>query len=109
MSCSGLHGFFYIDIGSSLSFSYTKKSTETEETETITDSKTLYEYMSKFTDSAVKLKWNKRSIFRHDKYLLLGIAATYIHELNSAKEDEANIFDTVEDLIKAKDLPVDLL
>ena len=109
LSCSGLFGFFYIDIGSSLRFTYTKKSTESEETETITDSKTLKEYMRKFTDPVEKLKWNKRTIFRHDKYLLLGIAATYIHELNSSKEDEANIFDTIEDLIKSKDLPVNLL
>jgi len=104
LGCSGLYGFFYIDIGPSLTFSYTKKATGTEESETITSSVPLAEYLTKFTDST-SLVWPKRSLYRHDKYLLLGLAACYKLELTKLE----NIMDTVDDLVKAKGLPEALL
>ena len=46
LSCSGLFGFFFIDVGPSVTFSYSKKATGTEESETITTSQPFEEYLS---------------------------------------------------------------
>jgi molybdopterin/thiamine biosynthesis adenylyltransferase len=80
LNSSGLYGFFYIDLGSSFKFSYTKKATETEKTEIITESKTVERYLEPFSEAQISepLSWNKRTIFRHDKYLFLAIAAKFI-------------------------------
>ncbi len=44
LNTSGLFGFFFIDVGSDLTFTYHKKATESEETQTIRDSRTLEQY-----------------------------------------------------------------
>lgn len=41
LNSSGLFGFFFIDVGKDLTFMYHKKSTEMDETHTITNSKTF--------------------------------------------------------------------
>lgn len=52
VNSSGLFGFFFIDVGKELTFSTHRKATDSDETYTITDSKTFSNYMSQFTDTS---------------------------------------------------------
>lgn len=84
LNSSGLFGFFFIDLGPELTFTYHKKATETEETQTIKDSITIEDYMRQFKSESeggkAKLEWNKRTVMRNDKYLMLSIAAKFLQE-----------------------------
>lgn len=104
VNASGLFGFFFIDVGRELTFTTHRKATDTEETYTITESKSFHSYMSQFTDGS-KLPWNKRLVNKNDKYLTLGIASLYIQEL----ENKGEVSDIASNLIKAKGLPESLL
>ena len=77
LNSSGLFGFFFIDVGRELTFTTHRKATDTEETYTITESKTFKSYMSQFTDDS-KLAWSKRLVNKNDKYLTLALASLYI-------------------------------
>ena len=96
LNTSGLFGFFFIDVGQELTFFHHKKVTDTDETHTIKDSRTIEEYFSQFSDDS-KLTWNKRNVFKNDKYLTLGVAHRYLQE---SGQDI-----TLPQLIKAKGLP----
>ena len=104
VNASGLFGFFFIDVGRELTFTSHRKATDTEETYTITESKSFQSYMSQFTDSS-KLPWNKRIVNKNDKYLTLTLASLYIQEL----ENKGEISDIVSNLVKAKGLSEILL
>ena len=100
LNTSGLFGFFYIDIGKELTFMHHRKTTDTEETHTIRDSKTLEEYFGRFADES-KLTWNKRLICRNDKFVTLALAHQYLQEFG---------FDiSLPQLIETKGLPDSLL
>ena len=96
LNTSGLFGFFYIDIGKEMTFIHHRKATDTDETHTITDSKTLEQYFSQFTDES-KLTWNKRAIFKNDKFITLLLAHRYLQE--------SGIDITLSQFIKTKGLP----
>jgi hypothetical protein len=96
LNTSGLFGFFYIDLGSELTFMHHRKATDTEETHTIRDSKTLEDYFGHFADES-KLTWNKRLICRNDKFVTLALAQRYLQEFG------CDI--SLPQLVKAKGLP----
>lgn len=104
LNTSGLFGFFYIDVGKKLTFVTHKKSTDTDEVFTIIESQTLEQYLARFKADAGPLNWNKRHIFRNDKYLLLAIAAKHLTE----ESPESSLMTKVHELIEAKGLPQDL-
>ena len=52
VNSSGLFGFFYIDLGKELAFSYRKKGQDEDEIDKVTDSKTLKEYLSIFEEGS---------------------------------------------------------
>lgn len=79
VNSSGLFGFFFIDVGKELTFTAHRKATDSEETYTITESKTFSSYMSQFTDAS-KLPWNRRLVNKNDKYLTLTLASLFIQE-----------------------------
>lgn len=79
VNSSGLFGFFFIDVGKELTFTTHRKATDSEETYTITESKTFSSYMSQFTDAS-KLPWNRRLVNKNDKYLTLTLASLFIQE-----------------------------
>ena len=100
LNTSGLFGFFYIDIGKELTFMHHRKATDTDETHTIRDSLTLEEYFGRFIDET-KLTWNKRLIFRNDKFVTLALAHRYLEEFG---------FDiSLPNLINTKGLPDSLI
>ena len=103
VNSSGLFGFFFIDVGKELSFTTHRKATDSEETYTITESKTFSNYMSQFTDSS-KLSWNRRLVNKNDKYLTLTFASLFIHE-----KEGGELSEIISKLVKAKGLPESLL
>ena len=111
LNTSGLFGFFYIDVGRELTFTHHRKATDTEEVHTIKDSRPLSEYMSQFQGQSSKLKWNKRLIFKNDKYLTLAIASLYLSELNEDDLIMSNqaYLDKIKDIITQNGLPETIL
>lgn len=107
LNTSGLFGFFFIDIGQELIFTYHRKATDIEEIHTIKDSRTLQEYMSMFQgNSSAKLQWNRRLIFKNDKYLTLAIASLYKLELTDRKVSDFNDYlEKIKSIISSCGLP----
>jgi hypothetical protein len=68
--------------------------------------------MSQFQgQKSTKLKWNKRLIFKNDKYLTLAIASLYLSELN---EDDLimgyqDYLDKIKEIITQNNLPETIL
>jgi len=77
-----------------------RKATESDETHIIRDSKTIDEYFSLYQNDS-KIDWNKRLIFKNDKFLTLSIAHRYLQETGKAV--------TMAELIKVKGLPDSLI
>jgi hypothetical protein len=83
-----------------LTFIHHRKATDTEETHIIKDSITFQDYFSRFSDES-KLTWNKRLIFKNDKYITLSLAHRYLQE--------QGLEVSMSDFIKAKGLPESLM
>ena len=83
-----------------MTFVHHRKATDTDETHTITDSKTFEEFFSRFSDET-KFDWNKRVMFKNDKFLTLLFAYRYLQE--------SGVDITLPQYIKSKGLPDTIL
>lgn len=99
LNTSGLHGFFFIDIGRELTFLHHRKDTQTDESQTITSSRTLKDCLTDFLSKP--LPWRRREIHKNDKYLLSAILSKYTQEESS----QGNLQSLVTAFAESKGLP----
>lgn len=104
LNSSGLQGFFYADLGTTMTFKHTNPESKIEQEHIIYNSKTMQAYFNQFLDHTQKFAWTRRDIVKPHKFLLLSIVAQYLKEKEQIYESFDDLWQRLCQLIRDKNI-----